>query len=160
MSKKSAFWFFAPKFAQVFAKKSIYAEFWIFGTKIQIFQYLNFRTFLEHVVCILWAQNMTADVRGSNYKSMNKNFQALFHARQNLKVEDSHRYQMSYWFATHLKNDGSAKMGILAVCPYLWHMLSALLIAFIQRWSGGWYKVLFWNSLHEYTLRVFPLKHF
>ena len=114
---------------------------------------------------ILWSPNEIADVCASNHKSMNKNFQALFHARQNLKVEDSHRYQMSYWFATHLKNDGACllkwefrlSVHIFDTWYQLWEFL---LIAFIQRWSGGWYKVLFWNSLHEYTLRVFPLKHF
>ena len=97
---------------------------------------------------------------------MNKIFKALFHATKNLKVENSHRYQMSCWFATHLRKwlVLSSKIGSLELSISLTHVLSEvskLESCWLHSYSvdlvGG--TVLFWNSLHEYTFG-FPLKHF
>ena len=58
--------------------------------------------------------------------NMNKIFQALFHATKNLQVENSHRYQMSCWFATHLRKwlVLSSKIGSLELSISLTHVLS------------------------------------
>ena len=91
---------------------------------------------------------------------MNKIFQALFHATKNLQVENSHRYQMSCWFATHLRKwlVLSSKIGSLELSISLTHMYYLLMIAFIQRWSRGWYSFIL-----KFTTRIhvgFSIKAF